>query len=338
MALSHRERLQASITGDTALDRTPIALWRHFPVDDQAPETLAAATLHFQRTFDLDLVKVTPASSFCLRDWGAEDVWEGDPEGSRRYTKRVVRDPRDWVRLGILDPTASYLAAQLKCLHLLRSKLPPETPLLQTIFSPLAQARNLAGEETLLAHLRQHPESVKRGLEIITETTRRFIAACIDAGVDGIFYAVQHAQSHLLTASEFARFGQPHDLQLLQGAVGLPFNMVHLHGGNLLFESVARYPAEILNWDDRATEWPLLRARAYYRKLGTAAFGPGLCGGLGLDTLAFGSPEQVRVEAGEAIWDMSGARFILGAGCVIPVMTPYGNIMAARDAAWSKER
>ena len=29
--------------------------------------------------YDFDLVKVTPASSFCLRDWGAEDRWTGNP-------------------------------------------------------------------------------------------------------------------------------------------------------------------------------------------------------------------------------------------------------------------
>jgi uroporphyrinogen decarboxylase len=39
---THKERLQACINGQTT-DRPPIALWRHFPVDDQTPETLAAA-------------------------------------------------------------------------------------------------------------------------------------------------------------------------------------------------------------------------------------------------------------------------------------------------------
>ena len=65
MNMTHYERLQACLAGEK-LDRPPVALWRHFPVDDQAPETLAAATLNYQKTYDFDLVKVTPASSFCL--------------------------------------------------------------------------------------------------------------------------------------------------------------------------------------------------------------------------------------------------------------------------------
>ena len=115
---THRERIQACLTGETS-DQTPVALWRHFPVDDQSPETLAAAQIAFQHAYDFDLVKVTPASSFCLRDWGVEDEWRGNPEGTRQYTKHVISQPQDWERLQALDPTAPYLGT---------ISLPPSNP------------------------------------------------------------------------------------------------------------------------------------------------------------------------------------------------------------------
>jgi uroporphyrinogen decarboxylase len=87
--------MQACIKNDPALDRPPVALWRHFPMDDQNPETLASATLDFQHHYDFDLVKVTPASSFSIKDWGAEDAWEGSTEGTRRYTSHPVQKPQD---------------------------------------------------------------------------------------------------------------------------------------------------------------------------------------------------------------------------------------------------
>jgi len=77
--MNKRERLEAAIHGQQ-VDRIPIALWRHFPGDDQRPDDLAAATAGFQRRWDFDFVKVTPASSFCLRDWGVEDEWTGNVE------------------------------------------------------------------------------------------------------------------------------------------------------------------------------------------------------------------------------------------------------------------
>ena len=193
---THRERIQACLAGDIP-DQTPVALWRHFPVDDQSPETLAAAQIAFQGSYDFDLVKVTPASSFCLRDWGAEDEWRGNPEGTRQYTKRVISQPQDWERLPVLDPTAPHLAGQLACLRQIRAGIGPNAPMLQTIFNPLAQAKNLAGQNTLLVHLRKHPDAVMKGLQTIAISTRRFVEAALETGIDGIFYAVQHAQAAL---------------------------------------------------------------------------------------------------------------------------------------------
>ncbi len=330
MSLTHRERMQACITGDPALDRPPVALWRHFPVDDQTPETLAAATLNFQRAFDFDLVKVTPASSFCLRDWGAEDVWEGHPEGTRRYTRRVIQKPQDWEKLPFLAPNSPHLAAQITCLRLLRRELGSETPMVQTIFSPLAQAKNLVGGDTLILHMRRYPDAVLKGLEIITESTRRFILAAIEAGIDGVFYAVQHAQAHLITLDEFNRFARPFDFRLLQNAVELPFNICHIHGTNIYFEGVARYPCEIFNWHDRETEWSLSEARKHYARLGTGSLSPALCGGVSIESIALGTPGQVRAEIADALRQTNGRRHIIGTGCVIPITTPYGNILAAR--------
>ena len=42
---THRERIQTCLAGEIP-DQTPVALWRHFPVDDQRPEDLAAAVYH----------------------------------------------------------------------------------------------------------------------------------------------------------------------------------------------------------------------------------------------------------------------------------------------------
>ncbi len=231
---THKERIQACINNET-LDRPPVALWRHFPMDDQSPETLAAATLHFQNTYDFDLVKVTPSSSFSIRDWGVEDKWTGHTEGTREYIKRVIHEPKDWEKLPVLDPTAPHLAGQLNCLRIIRKELSPDTPLLQTIFSPLAQAKNLAGGETLIAHLRLYPDAVVKGLEAIAKTTRRFVEACLGTGIDGVFYAIQHAQASLLTLDEYKTFGLPHDQKTLEPAQELWCNLLHLHGHDVYF-------------------------------------------------------------------------------------------------------
>lgn len=321
---THRQRIEACLAGEI-LDRPPVALWRHFPVDDQHPDSLAAATLHWQAVFDWDLVKVTPASSYCLKDWGAEDVWEGNPEGTRRYTRRVITAPEDWPLLPVLDADSPHLSAQLRCLSMLRAELGPDIPLLQTIFSPLAQAKNLAGEQTLLVHLRQKPDLVWRGLEIIAESTRRFIRAARTMGlIDGVFYAVQHAQAHLLTREEFNEFGRAIDLSVLESARLLWCNMLHIHGENIYFNALADYPVHIINWHDRDTTPSLSEAQTRTKAA--------LCGGLRRETLVYGTPEDILAEAQDALNQTGGRKFLLGTGCVVETIAPYGNLLTARRA------
>jgi uroporphyrinogen decarboxylase len=318
---THRERIQACFAGEMP-DQTPAALWRHFPVDDQSPETLARAQIAFQHTYDFDLVKVTPASSFCLRDWGVQDEWRGNPEGTRQYTKHVITQPQDWERLIVLDPSALHLAGQLDCLRQIRAGIGPDTPMLQTIFNPLAQAKNLAGSETLLVHLRKYPDVVMKGLQTISTTTQRFVEAALETGIDGIFYAVQHAQAALLNEDEFQHFSQSLDLQILESAKELWCNMLHIHGQDIYFERVSKYPVHIINWHDRETPPSLSRAHKTFKGV--------VCGGLSRETLVYKTSQDVRKEKEDAVQQTGGRRLIVSTGCVVPVIAPHGNIMAAK--------
>jgi len=322
--MDKRTRLQATIAGEPT-DRPPVALWRHWPGDDRTAEGLAQATLRFQREFDFDLVKVTPASSFCLQDWGARDEWRGNVEGTREYTFHPVQSPEDWTRLPLLDPWQGALGAQLACLRMIGQALGDETPFIQTIFSPLAQAKNLAGAERLLLHLRRHPAALQAGLETITETTVRFIEAARTTGIAGVFYAVQHARYDLLSQAEYRAFGQPYDRRVLAAAEGLWLNMLHLHGEAVMFDALADSPVQVLNWHDREGG-PSLRE-------GQARFAGAVCGGLSRwTTVVRGTPAALRAEAQDALAQTGGRRFILGTGCVVPVIAPLENLRAARQA------
>jgi uroporphyrinogen decarboxylase len=320
---THRERIQAAIKGEI-IDRPPVALWRHFPVDDQSAEALAAAHLNYQQNYDFDLLKVTPASSFCLKDWGVEDEWVGDTEGTRRYTKRVIEEPGDWEALSVREATSPHLSAQLECLRLVRAGLSPDTPMLQTIFSPLAQAKNLAGNDRLLDHLRSHPNSVMKGLKTLAETTRLFIDAARATGIDGIFYAVQHAQAQYLSYEEYKAFGLVLDRETIEPARDLWCNMLHLHGQNVHFELASDLPVQIVNWHDRESYPTLTEARQLFQ--GVA------CGGMRQGTLVYQNAAEVRKEAADAIQQTGGRHFLLGTGCVVPVIASHGNIMAARES------
>ncbi|HSG15578.1 MAG TPA: uroporphyrinogen decarboxylase family protein [Anaerolineae bacterium] len=321
-----RRRLEAIVNGDRP-DRLPVALWRHWPGDDQDAAALAAAHLKWQKDYDWDLVKVSPASSYCLVDWGVEDRWEGAAEGTRVYGKRLIQEPEDWRKLKALDPKHGMLAAQLQALKLVGEGLgngaAGGTPFIATIFSPLAQAKNLAGGQRLFSHLRSHPDDVMHGLETICDSVVRYVEAAKSTGISGIFYAIQHARYALMSPVEYQMFGRPFDERILSAASDLWFNMIHIHGEeDIMFDLVSAFPVQCINWHDRDTGFSLAE--------GLEQFSGAVSGGVSRWSLLQESPEQALAEAKEALNKTGRQRLMLGVGCVIMTNTPTRNIRALR--------
>lgn len=321
--MSKRDRLEAAFAGEP-VDRPPVALWRHWPVDDQYGEELARAALVFQHTYDFDFIKVTPSSNHAVTGYGVESAWEGNQEGTRTKGPGIIKSPEDWLKLKPLDPTTGLLGEVLKANQIIGDTVRDETPFIQTIFNPLSQAKNLA-RERLISDIRRHPEAVKAGLATITESTLRFIEALKKTGAAGIFLAIQHATYDLLTEEEYRDVCYKLDQQILKATGDMWFNLIHLHGTNAMFDLIAGYPAQAINWHDVETP-PSLSAAKSRTKMA-------LCGGLRQwETMVRGNPQSVATEAQAAIETTGGQGFILGTGCVTPISAPTCNILAARKA------
>ena len=320
--ITHRARLEKTLSGEKP-DRAPVALWRHFPVDDQQPHRLAEAHIHFQHTYDFDLLKVTPESTYLSKEWGGTDVWTGSTEGTRDYDIRGVTALEDWSRMTKISPKTGRLADQVQALRTITAALGPHTPVVATIFSPLTTARKLAGEPLLLAHIRRHPDVIHAMLKEITETTLDFISEIKKTGIAGIFFAMQFAQYALFSESEYDSFCLPYNLQVLESVGELWLNIIHLHGKNVMYDRVARLPAQVINWHDLETPPSLAQGKEQFSGV--------VCGGLRQwETMAYGDAAAVREEARDALEATDGTRLILGTGCVTPIIAPHSNLLAAR--------
>ncbi len=322
--MTHWERIQAALKGDE-VDRVPISLWRHWPVQDETPQGLAAATIRWQAGYDFDLVKFMPTGTYAIEDWGAETIYTPAANGTRTVTRFGLTAVEQWPKLEQLDVTRGYLGNQIEALRLTAAALKNKVPILQTIFSPLTTARKLAGDR-VFADLRLQPTLFKQGLQIIAATTVRFVRESVRAGAHGMFFASQCASYRLLSESEYREFGQYFDLIVLDAVrAETEFNVVHAHGEDIMFDLVASYPVEALNWHDRVTRPSLSQARQQFAGL--------LVGGINeQDTLLRGPVETIRTEIREAIAQTGGRRFMVGPGCVIPIRTPEEYIRAARAA------
>lgn len=328
--MTKRERILAAVEG-RPVDRPPVSFWRHFPGLDEDPLMLAQALLSFQAQFDLDFIKVMPTGTYWVEDWGCRVAYRGSIDGSKVCVEHGIRDSTDWEGLRPLPPREGALGRELRCLQEVVRGRRGDTPILQTLFSPLTIAKKLAGEERFLADLRERPRILSRGLEVITETVDRYAAACLAAGGDGVFFATQVATADLLSAEEHRAFAEPYDRYILERvAVKSPFSLLHVHGLHIRFEVMASYPVQAINWHDRRTSPSLGEARSRCRGA--------VVGGVNeVSTLREGPEERIRVEVKDALGQTGGTGHIVAPGCVVPIDVPERHLRAVRAAVeeWS---
>lgn len=310
--MDHFELLDATLRG-AATPRPPVSLWRHWPVADQTPRGLAGAMVAWQAAYDFDLLKFMPSGTYGVEDWGVRTVYEPTVWGNRTIAEYAIVRAGDWRRLRPLDASAGVLGMQHEALRLAAQALDGSVPILQTVFSPLTTALKLAGD-ALWSHLAQDPEAVLEGLEAITQTTIAFSRMALEAGAHGLFFANQSANLELLCDADFERFTARFDTRVLDAVSPLArYVMVHLHGNDVRFESVARrYACNMISWHDRHTRPSLAEARGLTDKL--------LVGGLEWsESMARCAPAHLQSLIDDA-WRQSGGRgWMLAPGCVCPV-------------------
>jgi uroporphyrinogen decarboxylase len=224
-----------------------------------------------------------------------------------------------------LDVTKDYIGRQIEAVRLIAKEVEKSAPIIQTVFSPITTAMKLAGER-ILTDLRLHPEAFKQGLQIIAETTARFAKESIRAGAHGIFFAAQCDSYRILNEAEYREFGEHYDRIVLDAVrPEAEIIIIHAHGLDIMFDLVANYPADAINWHDRITPPSLKEAQE--------RFGGMVIGGVNeWHTLLNGTPEAIRSEIKDAIAQTGGRRFMVGTGCVVPINTSPINIHIARDA------
>ncbi|MBI2863066.1 MAG: uroporphyrinogen decarboxylase [Chloroflexi bacterium] len=326
--MSRRERVFATLAGQD-VDRPAWSLWRHFYDKENSAEDLAAVMLSFQRTNGFDFMKVNPRAQYHVEDWGVR--WEY-PGGSRRprLVETAIKKPEDWRRLKPLPPDAGALGEQLRALSLIKQGLKGEVPFVETIFNPISIAGDLVEDDAALVdHLRHHPDALREGLEVITQTFAGFAQACLDLAVDGIFFATTTwATRNTLTEEEYATFGRPYDLRVLAAIQGARFNILHVCQSNNMLFQLADYPVPAVNWAATDLTNPTLAAAGL--TLGAKT----LIGGISGLSMTADSPDPALDEVRQARAQTPGLRWMLGPSCTIPPESRQANIEAvAREVA-----
>jgi uroporphyrinogen decarboxylase len=306
--MSHRERIETTLAGGRA-DRLPVSFWHHFPGRDHTPELLAESTVSFYRRFDVDFVKLMPTGMYAVVDYGVAIRPSDDEIGTTVYVSGPIGGPGDWATLPRVSPDRGMLAQQVEAVRLVRARLGPDVPIVQTIFSPLSMASKLAGGTLDTAFLATDGPAGPV-LERLADDVIAFGDACLNAGADGFYFASQLANRDMPTAT-YERLGVPYDLRVLDALRSRSWLlMLHLHGVEPRLELADRYPVDIVSWEDRETSPSLSEAL----RLTSRCLMAGLSRG---DLFVSGTGAGIAAEVQDAVAQTGGQHLILAPGCVL---------------------
>jgi len=323
----HRvQRVLGTLAGDK-IDRAPVSFWRHFPREDRSPEDLAGATVAFWRKFDWDFILLVPRSTYCTEDWGNKFSFAAD--GAPRLVAPAVKTGADWGRLKPLTGTVGSFGEQLEALKLVRKEVGGEALVLVNAYSPVWVACQLCGSiEALMRHMRQHHDAILHALDVISLTLGRFVAACVDAGADGVFLSTSEMATYrLLTDDEYDEIGREFDLRVLDSVRHAVFNVLHVSSSSNMLMKLLDYPVHAFSWDatDRTNA-----SLADVRKV----TGRALLGGLGVsETLSSSDARAIRSQVMDAYEQTSCKKWMLTAAGLLDEQVPDKTLRYLRKLA-----
>jgi MtaA/CmuA family methyltransferase len=288
---------------------------------------LVAAQLRTADEFDFDYVSCISDPAREAADCGAVVAYFDNQPPAINEGRARLADKRDLATLAIPDPLGGgRMHDRVRAAALFKERAAGSKLIEGWIEGPCAEAADLRGINTLMMDLYENPAFVIDLFEFVIEMELRFARAQVEAGVE--LMGVGDAAASLIGPQLYERFVWPYEKKLVDGLRGMGVRVrLHICGNTRpILEGMARLGCDIVDLD-----WmvPLDEARR--------AMGPGqvLLGNLDpVAVLRNGSPETVHAAVAEC-HRLSGARYIVGAGCEVVRDTPLDNVRALRDYARS---
>ena len=303
------ERVTGALKGDE-VDRPPFSFWYHFGLQHMPGRTHAEAEIDFYRAYDLDFLKVMSDYPYPL------------PGGLE-----AVETEEDWSRIEPISPDNECWSEQLTALSRINDAIGKEAMFIETIFSPWITARRLARSGVLATAREAYPDALLAAMDAIATSLAAYAKQAVERGAAGIFLSLGAATDDVMTSEEYKTWGRPFDLKILEAVGDAPFNVLHIHGKRIHFDSVSDYPVSALNWSHFLTEPSLIE--------GKRRSGKTVLGGIDEATASHVSAPEISEQVKNAISEVGVRGLIVTPGCSITTDTREMSLRAIRAAVES---
>jgi uroporphyrinogen decarboxylase len=246
-----------------------------------------------------------------------------------------IQQPHDWVKAPLYKE--DFFEEPLRVVDGLVKAAKKEALVVMTLYSPFMLACQATSDPLLTGHIRENPDAVKKGMQIVTESLLYFVRGCKRLGIDGFYVSTEGGEADRFKGTRlFEECVKPYDLavweEIRQSCL---FNILHVcdyEGAYDDFTPFLDYPGHVVNCSLKLEDKTLTPQEA------SSMFGRPFMGGIErLGVIANGNPEQVRREA-EKVLAGASERFILAADCTVPSETSWDNLKTAIETAHQWQR
>jgi uroporphyrinogen decarboxylase len=247
----------------------------------------------------------------------------------------AIQRPQDWASIPFYN--LDFYEEPLRVVDGLVKAARHEALVVLTLYSPFMFAGHMATEPVLTAHIKEDPQAVQRGMEIITNSLMGFVKECVRLGLDGFYMSTQGGEKGRLDDVDlFNQTVRPYDLALMEEIQrSCIFNILHVCDYRLPYQDLTPfvdYPGHVVNTNLQLSDGrisPVEVSRLFDRPF---------MGGLDrLGVLASGSQDEIRTVVEDVLRDAPD-HFILGADCTVPADTSWDNLRLAISMAHQYNR
>jgi uroporphyrinogen decarboxylase len=307
--MNKRDTLLSLIHSQIPPASVPAAFFMHFDPAFHQVQAAIDKHLEFFRATGMDVVKI--------------QYEQGVPPAP------PIRTPADWAHAPRCD--AAFFETTIRVAEGLVNATKGEALVIMTMYSPFMRASQLAGAETLAEHLREKPDAVSRGLEIMTDNVLTLVRGCRRVGVDGFYVSSQGGEAFRFPGTDiFEKYIKPTDLAVWDEVQSCSFAILHICDYAGSYDDLSPF----LDYGGHVVNCSLkIGQRTMSPRDAAQMFGRPFRGGLERKgVIATGSLEEIRQAAAGVLAD-APERFMLAADCTVPSDTPWEHLKAAIDTA-----
>jgi uroporphyrinogen decarboxylase len=248
----------------------------------------------------------------------------------------AVKKPEDWENPDIVHKIsasewwdAGRLPYVFEAQDILVDHFESEVPILSFIVSPITLASWIGGLARVSADMIRHSDLLHNALDILADSMIELCKTYYDNGLAVCYMAFTRSTRDIYTFDQYAEFGVPYDLKVLNGCKSFMTFMGHVCGREPYLDILTPiYPLVGINFWDRGAIYDLAYAKKKYGKRIP------IIGGVDQTReLLYGTPDDVRDQVIDAIkTGAPGGGYVCAPGCELSFETSDENIAAMVNA------